>query len=70
MRTRNRLEAEKEKIRMNEKYISLLRPALLLQKGYTLTYHKDKLLTGKPDLKSGERIKTRFHDGELISVIP
>ncbi len=69
MRTRNRLEAEKEKIRMNEKYIGLLHPALLLQKGYTLTYHNDKLLTDKPDLKSGEKIKTRFHDGELVSVI-
>lgn len=69
-RTRNRIGAEKEKIHMNEKYLKLLHPALMLQKGYTLTYHNDKLLTGKPDLKSGEKIKTVFFDGEITSVIP
>ena len=55
-----------------EKYERLLdkmiivNPLNLLQKGYVLTYQKEKLLTRSDQVKLDEKIKIKFYDGALI----
>ena len=63
----NRIMAEKERLQMIERYIRLLDPSLLLQKGYSMTYLNGVLVSSVKDLKSGDEIVTRFSDGEIVS---
>lgn len=55
-----------------EKYERLLdkmiivNPLNLLQKGYVLTYQKEKLLTRSDQVKLDEKIKIKFYDGDLM----
>lgn len=63
----NRLLSEKERLQMIERYIRLLDPSLLLQKGYSMTYLNGVLVSSVKDLKSGDEIVTRFSDGEIVS---
>lgn len=63
----NRILSEKERLQMIERYIRLLNPSLLLQKGYSMTYLNGVLVSSVKDLKSGDEIVTRFSDGEIVS---
>lgn len=63
----NRILSEKERLQMIERYIRLLDPSLLLQKGYSMTYLNGVLVSSVKDLKSGDEILTRFSDGEIVS---
>ena len=63
----NRILSEKERLQMIERYIRLLDPSLLLQKGYSMTYLNGVLVSSVKDLKSGDEIVTRFSDGEIVS---
>lgn len=63
----NRILSEKERLQMIERYIRLLDPSLLLQKGYSMTYLNGVLVSSVKDLKSGNEIVTRFSDGEIVS---
>lgn len=63
----NRILSEKERLQMIERYVRLLDPSLLLQKGYSMTYLNGDLVTSVKDLKSGDEIVTRFSDGEIVS---
>lgn len=63
----NRILSEKERLQMIERYIRLLDPSLLLQKGYSMTYLNGVLVFSVKDLKSGDEIITRFSDGEIVS---
>lgn len=63
----NRISSEKERLQMIERYIRLLDPSLLLQKGYSMTYLNGVLVSSVKDLKSGDEIVTRFSDGEIVS---
>lgn len=63
----NRILSEKERLQMIERYIRLLDPSLLLQKGYSMTYLNGVLVFSVKDLKSGDEIVTRFSDGEIVS---
>ncbi|MEE0900545.1 MAG: exodeoxyribonuclease VII large subunit [Bacteroidales bacterium] len=63
----NRILSEKERLQMIERYIRLLDPSLLLQKGYSMTYLNGVLLSSVKNLKSGDEIVTRFSDGEIVS---
>lgn len=66
-RIENRILSEKERLQMIERYIRLLDPSLLLQKGYSMTYLNGVLVSSVKDLKSGDEIITRFSDGEIVS---
>ena len=44
-------------------------PLNILQKGYTLTYHDDKLITSVSHLKTNEKIKIKYHDGVCIATV-
>ena len=63
----NRILSEKERLQMIERYIRLLDPSLLLQKGYSMTYLNGVLVSSVKDLKSGDEIVTRFSDGDIVS---
>lgn len=63
----NRILSEKERLQMIERYVRLLDPSLLLQKGYSMTYLNGVLVSSVKDLKSGDEIVTRFSDGEIVS---
>lgn len=63
----NRILSEKERLQMIERYIRLLDPSLLLQKGYSMTYLNGVLVSSVKNLKSGDEIVTRFSDGEIVS---
>ncbi len=69
LRLTNRLSAEKERLSMSSKYLRLLSPTLSLQKGYTLTYSNDRQVYSKAELKKGDRITTKFFDGEISSIV-
>lgn len=69
IKAENRLSNEKDKIVMMERYIRLIDPALLMNKGCTATYRNGKLVLSKDELKSGDEIVTHFIDGEVVSVV-
>lgn len=69
IRTENKLENEKEKLVMIERYLRLAKPSLLLTKGYTMTYRDGKIVVSKAELKSGDEIVTHFADGDVISIV-
>ncbi len=69
IRYSNRIAAEKERLSMSQKYIRMLSPELSLQKGFTITSQNGKTVLSVKDLKRGERISTRFFDGEIHSTI-
>lgn len=59
----------KHKLENDEKLIKANDPARLLEKGYTFTLKKGKIVKSADDLKKGEHIKTRFQDGTIDSEI-
>lgn len=69
IRIENKLENEKEKLVMIERYLRLAKPSLLLTKGYTMTYQDGKIVVSKAELKSGDEIVTHFADGDVISIV-
>lgn len=49
--------------------LEILRPEKVLQRGYTLTSHKGKILKSADGLKQGDKLDTLFFDGSAKSVI-
>ena len=49
--------------------LSRLNPAAVLARGYTITTLEDHPVTSAQDLFPGQRIVTRFADGEVVSVV-
>jgi len=50
--------------------ISLLDPQRLLERGYTLTLDASgKLVTRAADTHTGQRLRTRFGDGDVVSIV-
>lgn len=65
----NRIENEKEKLAMLDKYIDLLNPTNTLNKGYSVTLKDGKTIRQANQLKKGDRIVTRFSQGEITSIV-
>lgn len=63
------IEKLKQKINNQEKVISSLSPQATLERGYSLTYFKDKrkIIRDKKQVKPGDQLKTRLAKGEIIS---
>ena len=49
--------------------LKLVNPLNVLDRGYTLTYVDDKVITSIKQLKKGSTIKTKFNDGYVISKV-
>ena len=52
-----------------EQVIRLLSPESTLKRGFTLTLKSGRIVTSAAALKSGDRIRTRFRDGEAESEV-
>jgi len=52
-----------------EQVVGLLDPAAVLARGYSLTMKKEKLIRSSKEIKKGDRLRTRFKDGEIESVV-
>jgi exodeoxyribonuclease VII large subunit len=53
-----------------EKMLQLLGPQQTLERGYTVTTDaKGTLLSSRTQVRSCDRLRTRFHDGEISSVV-
>lgn len=48
-----------------EQYLQLVSPDNVLKKGYTLTLRGSQIIKNKNDVNRGDKLTTRFHDGEV-----
>ena len=60
-----------KKIELNNiiEKLKLVNPLNILDRGYTLTYVDDKVITSSKKIKKGSTIKTKFSDGYVISKV-
>lgn len=60
-----------EKMRVDNlfKMVNLLSPENTLKRGYSITLHNGKAVTGKTEIKKGDIIVSRLFDGEIISEV-
>jgi exodeoxyribonuclease VII large subunit len=52
-----------------EKYINVLNPQNVLNKGYSITYLNGKVLKNKNDIKKGDCLITKLSEGEVRSIV-
>ena len=64
---RTRLDAEKSRLDNMEKTVQLVSPQSLLERGYSLTLHNNKVIKHVTDLAEGEIIETLLADGSVKS---
>ena len=71
LRTTIKLLMEQQHHRLNllQKSIEIHSPQFLLKYGYTITTQNGNRLTSVKNLKTGDKIKTYFHDGDVESEI-
>lgn len=68
--TRKIIELEKAKFALNEIKVKAADPHTILSKGYTLTLDANgKFIRNANDLKAGDRITTRFREGDITSQV-
>lgn len=65
--TANRLEALKEAVRSLDKRLQGLSPLAVLERGYSITRVNGKIVTDASAVKSGSKMVTRVHKGEIRS---
>lgn len=64
-----RIEREKEQLDLMEKYINVLNPQNLLNKGYSITYLNGKVVKSVNDIKQGDCLTTKLAEGEVKSIV-
>lgn len=52
-----------------EEKVALLSPESILKRGFSITYHKDKVLRNSDRLTEGDVIVTKLYQGEIKSII-
>lgn len=68
--TRKIIELEKTKFALNEIKVNAADPSTILSKGYTLTLDANgKFIRNASNLKAGDRITTRFREGDITSQV-
>lgn len=67
--TKRIIQEEKYKLANKEQFVKLISPENILKKGYTLTIKEKKIIKSVAELKQGDKIITRFYDGDIISEI-
>jgi len=60
---------EQERINRNQNAVRLLDPENVLNRGYTLTLKRGRILKSASSLKLDDEIETRFADGKVNSII-
>jgi exodeoxyribonuclease VII large subunit len=65
--TRTLLDRKKEHLAMLETRNALVNPANVLKRGYSITLHNGKALTGTEAIIPGDILETRLHHGTVIS---
>lgn len=64
-----RIEREKEQLDLMEKYINVLNPQNILNKGYSITYLNGKVLKSENNIKKGDCLTTKLAEGEVKSIV-
>lgn len=64
-----RIEREKEQLNLMEKYINVLNPQNILNKGYSITYINGKVLKSEKDIRKGDCLTTKLAEGEIRSIV-
>lgn len=67
--SKNHLKYEQTKLGQLKKIVQLLDPQTLLQKGYSQTYTKGKVITSTKQVKKGMELETRVADGTIRSKV-
>lgn len=63
------IQMQDNKIRHAEQAVRLLDPINVLKRGYSITYFKEKAVKDGHELKEGDIIKTRLHNGTVKSKV-
>ncbi len=63
------LHHKKEEIENMEQKIALLNPDHILKRGFSITYFHNKAIFSEKELKQGDKIVTKFHQGEIESEV-
>lgn len=66
---RQRLRLEKQQLEQFERLNKLLSPEATLKRGFSITLKDGKTVRSIHELEKGDRIRTRFEDGEVDSVV-
>lgn len=59
------IQEEKHVLNSIGQYLELVSPDNILKKGYTLTLKGSRIIKSSQEVKKGDRLITRFHDGEI-----
>lgn len=66
---RSRTEQETRQLQLTEQFVKMASPDYILQRGYSLALQDGKIIKQAASLGPGERLTTRFIDGEVESII-
>lgn len=56
-------------LNLTEQFVKMASPAYILKRGYSLTIKEGKILKSASSFSAGEKIVTRFADGEVTSLV-
>jgi len=59
------IQRQKHVLAGMEQYLELVSPDNILKKGYTLTLRGAQIIKSKDDVSKGDKLTTRFHNGEV-----
>lgn len=63
----SRLTQEARFLELQEQFIRMASPDYILKRGYTLTLREGKIIKSAGEIRPGDRLTTRFSDGEVAS---
>ncbi len=64
-----RIAREKERLHHMESKKELIDPVNVLKRGYSITLHQGRVVTGIRGIKPGEKLETRLHSGIILSKV-
>ena len=67
--TTKRISEEERFIQLKEQFVCMASPEYILRRGYSLTLRDGKIVKRAAALREGERLTTRFADGETESLL-
>lgn len=65
----SRISKETRALELHAQFIRLASPAYILKRGYSLTLREGKILKSAAEVRPGDRLTTRFADGEVESTV-
>ncbi|MBR3471390.1 MAG: exodeoxyribonuclease VII large subunit [Prevotella sp.] len=64
-----RMMSERHRLALLSQRAEALDPAILLQRGYSMTLHEGRIVRDPEQLKAGDKIQTRLQKGTITSVV-